>query len=101
MSVIAVKDLEKRFLTPFPVQGSFYQRIKSYLAPRYQSITAVDHISFHVEPGERVAFIGPNGAGKSTTIKILTGIMQPTSGSVEVLDKIPGVDRKVLAYQIG
>ncbi|HXH54377.1 MAG TPA: ATP-binding cassette domain-containing protein [Gammaproteobacteria bacterium] len=71
------------------------------LRPRYQEITAVNNISFQVQAGERVAFIGPNGAGKSTTIKILTGIMQPTSGCVKVLGNDPAADRKCLAYQIG
>lgn len=101
MNAILVENLKKCFLTPIPVQGSFSQRIKNYLRPRYQTISAVNDISFQVKPGERVAFIGPNGAGKSTTIKILTGIMQPTSGHIRVLDKDPGADRKVLAYQIG
>lgn len=62
---------------------------------------AVDNISFSVKSGERVAFIGPNGAGKSTTIKMLTGILFPTSGQVSVLGLDPVKDRKKLAYQIG
>ncbi|MFA6501941.1 MAG: ATP-binding cassette domain-containing protein [Parachlamydiales bacterium] len=57
-------------------------------------------MSFKVSQGERVAFIGPNGAGKSTTIKILTGLMQPTDGVVKVLDKNPIKDRKKLALEI-
>ena len=48
--------------------------IRSFFAPTYKSVVAVDNISFSVEPGEVVAFIGPNGAGKSTTIKMLTGL---------------------------
>ena len=101
MSVIVVENLKKNFLTPLPTQGSLQQRLKNYLFPRYQTIPAVNDISFSVEGGERVAFIGPNGAGKSTTIKILTGIMRPTSGQVRVLGKTPGADRNTLAYQIG
>ena len=66
-----------------------------------RSITAVDGISFRVEPGERVAYIGPNGAGKSTSIKILTGILHPTSGSASVLGIVPWSHRKQLAMRIG
>lgn len=101
MNTILVENLKKCFLTPLPPTGSFVQKLKNTLCPRYQTITAVNDISFQVQPGERVAFIGPNGAGKSTTIKILTGIMQASSGHVKVLGKNPAVDRKFLAYQIG
>lgn len=62
---------------------------------------AVDHISFSVEEGEAVAFIGPNGAGKSTTIKMLTGILYPTSGDISVLGLNPSKDRVKLSYSIG
>jgi ABC-2 type transport system ATP-binding protein len=64
-------------------------------------IEAVRAISFDVEPGERVAYIGPNGAGKSTSIKILTGILHPTSGEADVLGVVPWRDRKRLAGRIG
>lgn len=101
MDAILVENLKKCFVTPLPAQGSFARRIKNYLRPQYQTISAVNDISFQLNLGERVAFIGPNGAGKSTTIKILTGIMQPTSGRIKVLDRNPGTDRKILAYQIG
>lgn len=62
---------------------------------------AVDDISFKIKKGERVAFVGPNGAGKSTTIKMLTGIIHPTGGSVRVAGIDPTKDRKKLAYKIG
>ena len=62
---------------------------------------AVDGISFSVEEGEALAFIGPNGAGKSTTIKMLTGILYPTSGDIKVLGLNPSKDRVKLSYQIG
>lgn len=64
-----------------------------------QEIMAVDNISFSIHSGERVGFIGPNGAGKSTTIKMLSGIIEPTVGQVSVLDFDPIRDRKKLAYQ--
>jgi ABC-2 type transport system ATP-binding protein len=56
----------------------------SHLTKRYGSLTAVDDISFNVEPGQVLGFLGPNGAGKSTTMKMITGFLSPTSGSVRV-----------------
>lgn len=63
--------------------------------------TALHPISFDVKPGETIAFIGPNGAGKSTTIKILTGILHPSSGDASVLGLRPWEQRIALSYQIG
>ena len=71
------------------------------LHPQTEEIKAVDGISFGVEKGEVLAFIGPNGAGKSTTIKMLTGILYPDGGRIEVLGIDPVKKRKQLAYQIG
>lgn len=65
------------------------------------NFTAVDHLSLEVKAGERVAFIGPNGAGKTTTLRMLTGLLYPTSGRVMVNGLIPWVDRKTLARSIG
>jgi ABC-2 type transport system ATP-binding protein len=56
----------------------------SHLSKRYGALTAVDDISFSVEPGQVLGFLGPNGAGKSTTMKMITGFLSPTSGSVRV-----------------
>jgi ABC-2 type transport system ATP-binding protein len=56
----------------------------SHLSKRYGQLTAVDDISFNVEPGEVLGFLGPNGAGKSTTMKMITGFLSPTSGSIRV-----------------
>ena len=67
----------------------------------YSEILAVDHISLAVPEGQSVAFIGPNGAGKSTTIKMLTGILRPTSGTARVLGVVPWEQRQKLAFQIG
>ena len=66
-----------------------------------RTITAVDHISLRVEPGERLAYIGPNGAGKSTSIKMLTGILHPTGGSATVLGLTPWTQRRDLTRRIG
>lgn len=66
-----------------------------------REIEAVRALSLEVASGERVAFIGPNGAGKSTSIKILTGILHPTSGDARVLGIVPWEERKRLAQRIG
>jgi len=65
------------------------------------TITAVDNINFSINKGEKVAFIGPNGAGKSTTIKMLSGILYPSSGKVSVCGYTPSTQRQKLSYQIG
>ncbi|MEK6624926.1 MAG: ATP-binding cassette domain-containing protein, partial [Bdellovibrionota bacterium] len=75
--------------------------MSNLFAPQKKEITAVNDISFSVNYGERIAFIGPNGAGKSTVIKMLTGILFPTDGRIQVLGLNPMTERKKLAYQIG
>lgn len=96
---ITVANLTKKFSFPVKKQGAGW--VKNLFAPERREVVAVHDISFSVEKGERVAFIGPNGAGKSTTIKMLTGILFPSSGKISVLGLDPTKDRKKLAYQIG
>jgi ABC-2 type transport system ATP-binding protein len=96
---IEARDLTKRFtskLTPPGVLGS----LRAAVRPRYRETLAVHGCTFAVEAGEVVAFIGPNGAGKSTTIKMLTGILYPTSGEARVLGLVPWAQRRLLAYNI-
>ncbi len=100
MSIIEVKNLNKEFKIKEKEKG-IKGSIKSIVKPKYKEINAVDNISFSVEKGEILAFIGPNGAGKSTTIKMLTGILYPTSGNIEVMGLNPSKQRKQLAYKIG
>ncbi|WP_240613270.1 ABC transporter ATP-binding protein [Brachybacterium endophyticum] len=64
-------------------------------------IRAVDDVSLRVDPGEAVGFVGANGAGKSTTIKMMTGILQPTAGHVRVLGRRPVPERRRLSREIG
>jgi ABC-2 type transport system ATP-binding protein len=97
---ITVENLSKVFKSKIRQEG-FIGTIKSIFKPRYTSINAVDNISFNVAEGELVAFIGPNGAGKSTTLKMLSGILYPDSGTISVLGLDPQKDRKKLAYDIG
>ena len=96
---IVVSKLTKKF--SFPVKDPSHGWVKNLFAPEKRDVVAVNDISFAVRKGERVAFIGPNGAGKSTTIKMMTGILFPTSGSISVLGLDPTKERKKLAYQIG
>jgi ABC-2 type transport system ATP-binding protein len=68
---------------------------------RRTEVKAVSNVSFQIQRGEMVGYIGPNGAGKSTTIKMLTGILVPTSGRLQVAGVNPSTDRLRLARQIG
>lgn len=96
---IIVSNLTKKF--SFSSRNESSGWLKNLFSPETKEIVAVNDISFSVKHGERIAFIGPNGAGKSTTIKMLTGILFPTSGKVNILGFDPTKDRKKLAYQIG
>jgi ABC-2 type transport system ATP-binding protein len=63
--------------------------LRSVFRRTYKDVDAVKDLSFRVEPGERVGFLGPNGAGKTTTLKMLSGLLHPTSGEAEVLGHVP------------
>lgn len=98
--MIHVHELTKEFVTAKTgsgVLGAF----RSLFSREAVRKVAVDHLTFHIDAGECVGYLGPNGAGKSTTIKMLAGILHPTSGKISVLGYHPGRQRKQLAYQIG
>ena len=82
-------------------RGGFVGALKGLFSRPTREVRAVEGVSFSIERGERVAFVGPNGAGKSTTIKMLTGILQPSAGEAEVLGLVPWRERRSLAYRIG
>src|SRR5215203_3809713 len=63
--------------------------MKSLVRRKYEVVKAVDGVSFEIARGERVGFLGPNGAGKTTTLKVLAGLLHPTSGEVEVEGMTP------------
>jgi ABC-2 type transport system ATP-binding protein len=100
MPVIQVENLSKVFQIPHKDPG-VAGAIKALFYPRYDQKRAVDGIAFTIEPGEVVGYIGVNGAGKSTTIKMLTGILMPTSGMVRVLGRDPHRQRVANAREIG
>ncbi|HTJ23412.1 MAG TPA: ATP-binding cassette domain-containing protein [Gemmatimonadaceae bacterium] len=98
---IDVQELSKSFHTREPRGPGARARLADTFAPRSRAVLAVDRITFRIEAGERVAFIGPNGAGKSTTLKILAGILSPTSGRATVAGLVPWRDRHALGFAIG
>jgi ABC-2 type transport system ATP-binding protein len=100
MPAIQVHNLSKTFRTKRKAAG-LRASLRSLVRPEYSTVEAVRGISFEMEPGELLGFIGPNGAGKSTTIKILTGILFPSSGEASVLGYVPWKQRRQLAYHIG
>jgi ABC-2 type transport system ATP-binding protein len=100
MSIITVNGLRKTFQTKRKQPG-LTGSLRAIVKPELQTVEAVKGITFELEPGELLAFIGPNGAGKSTTIKMLTGILYPSSGEANVLGLTPWKDRRKLAYRIG
>jgi ABC-2 type transport system ATP-binding protein len=97
---IEVDRLSKTFRTKVRPEG-LAASFMSVFAPEYRTIEAVRGVSFAVDEGEIVAFLGPNGAGKSTTIKMLTGILRPTSGRASVLGLDPSRQRTALARSVG
>src|SRR6185295_7491279 len=99
-AVIAVSNLSRVFRTS-PKDPGLGGALKGLFRPRYVNKTAVDAISISVESGEVVGYIGVNGAGKSTTIKMLTGVLVPSGGTVRVFDRDPHAQRVANARDIG
>ena len=100
MAIIEVKDLVKAYKT-MEKQDGLFGYVKNLIKPKYKEFTAVNHINFEVEEGELVGYIGENGAGKSTTIKMLTGLLTPTSGQVVVNGIVPNEKRIQNNQKIG
>ncbi len=98
--MIKVKGLTKIYRINKPREGRL-SALLSLLHPQYTVHRAVDGIDFDIQDGEIVGYIGQNGAGKSTTIKMLSGILVPDSGTVEVNGLIPHLDRKKHLQNIG
>ena len=100
MEGIIVSDLRKSFKVARRQPG-FWHAVGSLFHREYQRVKALDGVSFTIEPGELVGYIGPNGAGKSTTVKIMSGIMMPDSGTCRVMGRVPWRERIRHAGRIG
>lgn len=92
MAIIEVKDLVKTYKI-IEKEDGLVGYFKNLIRPKYKELTAVNHINFEIQKGELVGYIGENGAGKSTTIKMLTGLLTPTSGEIVVNGLVPNEKR--------
>ncbi|WP_437191208.1 ABC transporter ATP-binding protein [Planctomicrobium sp. SH527] len=88
MSAIVVQDLCKTYRV-YQKQEGLWASVRGLFHREYKTVEAVRNVSLRIEPGEMVAFLGPNGAGKTTTLKLLSGLIYPTSGHAEVLGHVP------------
>ena len=98
--IIDVQKLEKTFSLRKQHKGQF-SALKNFMTREVNLVKAVDIISFQVQKGEIVGYLGPNGAGKSTTIKMLTGLLVPSSGTIQVNGFVPWKDREKYVAHIG
>ena len=99
-AIISARGVEKVFRQAKRYPG-FSGAIRSIFSRQFTEVRAVNGISFDIKPGEAVGYLGPNGAGKSTMIKMMTGILVPTAGAVEVLGREPHSNRITNAAEIG
>src|SRR6185369_8823217 len=88
MPIIDVQGLSKTYRV-FQKKEGFLGAVRGLFRRKYKEVHAVEDVSFQIEPGEMVAFLGPNGAGKTTTLKMLSGLIYPSSGSARVLGFTP------------
>lgn len=100
MSIIEISNLSKHFKVLNRHEG-FAGAVKDLFSRDYRTVKAVDNISMNIDKGEMVGFVGPNGAGKSTTIKMMTGVLEPTSGKLLIDNYIPFKQRKKYVRNIG
>jgi ABC-2 type transport system ATP-binding protein len=100
MSLIEVEHLSKTFTRAVRKSGRL-GALRTLLSREYETVSAVEDISFSIEAGEMVGYLGPNGAGKSTTLKMLTGILVPSGGRIEVAGRVPHRQRVEHVRRIG
>ncbi len=101
MSASVIVDDVTKIYTQWQRGGKLRDLARNLIHPEKKEVKALDHLSLRVRPGEFVAYAGANGAGKSTTIKILSGLLQPTSGRVRVLGLDPAAQRIPVMRRIG
>lgn len=99
-SIIKFENICKNFKVPQKAEGRF-KMIKNFFCRKHRIIEALKDVSFSIQEGEIVGYIGPNGAGKSTTIKIMSGILTPTSGTCVIDGLVPWQNRKTFVKNIG
>ena len=100
MPLITVRNLRKEFKV-YQHREGFLGAMRNLASSAHTVVKAVDGISFEVDEGQILGYVGPNGAGKSTTVKMLTGILVPTSGEINVNGLIPYKSRKENARRMG
>ena len=100
MSLIKAQDLSKTFKIYSQGEG-IRGYLKSFIKRDYEEVHAVEGLNLEIDEGEMIGYIGSNGAGKSTTVKMLTGILEPSSGTIEVDGRDPHRHRKKNAMNIG
>lgn len=100
MAMIEVRDLKKEFIVTKKESG-LLGALKNVVKSEKTVVRAVNGVSFTIGEGEIVGYIGPNGAGKSTTVKMMSGILQPTSGSVTIGGLSPHTHRKQVVKRLG
>jgi ABC-2 type transport system ATP-binding protein len=98
MSAIEARDLTKIYRT-YRKESGLWGSIKGLVRRRHEETRAVDHVSFEIDTGEFVGFLGPNGAGKTTVLKMLSGLLNPTSGDARVLGFVPWERRNEMKRQ--
>ena len=98
--IIQIRDITKEFKVLNRREG-LKGSIKDLFSRDYKIVRAVDHVTMSIEQGEIVGYLGPNGAGKSTTIKMMTGVLEPTSGEILVNGHVPYQNRTINAQEIG
>jgi len=98
MAVIEARELTKVYRT-YRKESGLRGAIKGLFRRHYDQTRAADHVTFQIDEGEFVGFLGPNGAGKTTVLKMLSGLLNPTSGDARVLGFVPWERRNEMKRQ--